>query len=44
MVFVMFGFMVAAAYDFGCDRRSVFKSERKTQRFFVRLMHEIENH
>ena len=44
MVVVMFGFMAAATFDFGCDRRSVFKSERKSQRFFVRLMHEIENH
>ena len=44
VVFVTFCFMVAVAYDFGCDRRCVFKSERKKQRCFVRLMHKIENH
>ena len=44
MVFMISGFMVYALNDFGCDRWSVFKSERKKQRGFVLMMYEIENH
>ena len=43
-VFVMSGFVACALSYLGCDRWSVFKSEGKTQRFFVILMQEIENH